>query len=210
MRRPFRRHSSLVDQTREQLHIATAVAGEAVLTEHVRFALELLDEAGDRVPLERILGAYGRLHYLKEGELRQLTERVLVALGRDPEGASRARLQPPRSIFRRAAHRFRGRVHTELREWVDRHAARVELAVLEVHVHNALRFAHILFDAGSPEEAVEIYADTMALRPTMAEMVRLRVLAEAPVHGEDPSPETVVEPLHPRLRAPLRLAEDGG
>lgn len=210
MRVPFRRKRSLTDRTREHLHIAAAVAGEAVLTQHVRHAMDLLHEAGDRVPVARLLGAYARLHYLNQAELRQLTERVLVALGRDPAGASRARLQPSGSVFRRAALRLRGRIHIELREWVDRHTARVELAVLEIHVEQALRFTRILFDEGSPEEAVQLYAETLRLRPTMAEMVRLRVLAEAPVHGEDTTPEVDVEPLHPRPRGPLRLAEDGG
>ena len=44
----------------------------------------------------------------------------------------------------------------------------------------------------------------------MAEMVRLRVLAKAPVHGENGPEQTDIEPLRPRPRKPLRLAEDGG
>lgn len=209
MRKTFRRHRSILDETGEQLHLAAAVAAEAVISEHVHYALELINEGGDRVPVERLLAAYARLHYLTEDEHRQLAERVLVSLGRDPQAAAGARLQPPRSVFRRAARRLRGRVHLELREWVDRHTARVELAVLEVHVHHALRFAELLFDHGSPEEAVTLYAETLVLRPTMAEMVRLRVLAEAPVHGEQEADGATVEPLHPRPVKPLRLAEDG-
>ena len=209
MPRSFRRNRSIIDETREQLHLAAAVAAESVLAEHLRHSLELIREGGDRVPVERLLAAYARLHHLTDDEHRQLAERVLVALGRDPASAPRARLQPPRSVFRRAAHRLRGRVHTELREWVDRHTARVELAVLEVHVHHALRFVGLLFDQGSPDEAVTLYAETLALRPTLAEMVRLRVLAEAPVHGEEGEGGATVEPLHPRPVKPLRLAEDG-
>ena len=211
MRLPFGRNRSLNHSTREQLHLAAAVATEAVVGEHVRYALELLDEGGDRVPVERLLAAYTRLHHLSEDERRQLTERVLVALGRDPAAAGRSRLQPPRSALHRAVRRLRGRVHTDLREWVDRHTARVELAVLEVHVEHALRFAHILFDQGSPDDAVRLYGETMLLRPSMAEIVRLRVLAEAPVHGEEEDEDDgVVEPLHPRPEKRLRLAKDGG
>lgn len=210
MRRPFGRHRGFMNETGEQLHLAAAVAAEAVVGEHARYALELVDEGGDRVPVERLLGAYARLHHLDEEQYRQLTDRVLVAIGRNPDGVTRGPLRPPRSVIRRASDRLRGRVHTELREWVDRHTARVELAVLEVHVEHALRFAAILFDQSAPEDAVNVYGETMDLRPTMAEMVRLRVLAEAPVHGEAEEPAAVVEPLHPRPRGPLRLAEDGG
>lgn len=211
MRLPFiRRKSPLSERTREQLHLAAAVAAEAILAEHVRYALELLDEAGDRVPVERLLFAYARLHHLADDERRQLMERVYVALGRDQSGTERAPLQQPRSVFRRAAGRLRGRVYPDLREWVDRHTARVELAVLEVHVEHALRFVRILFDDASPEEAVDTYSDTMALRATMAEMVRLRVLAKAPVHGENGPERSDIEPLRPRPSKPLRLAEDGG
>ena len=211
MRLPFRRKSSLLDETREKLHLAAAVAGEAVVAEHVRYALELIEEGGDRIPVERLLGAYARLHHLSDDERRQLTERVLVALGRDTKTTARAPLRPPRSFLRRAARRIRGRIHVDLREWVDRHTARVELAVLDVHVQHALGFARILFEEGSPDEAVEAYAETMSLRTTMAEMVRLRVLAEAPVHGEEAEQlEVDVEPLHPRPTTRLRLAKDGG
>lgn len=214
LRLPFQRKQPLSERTREQLHLASAVAGEAVLAEHVRYALELLDEGGDRVPVERLLLAYSRLHHLGESERRQLMERVFVALGRDESGTERAPLQQPRSLIRRAAGRLRGRIHTDLREWVDRHTARVELAVLEVHMDHALRFVRLLFDDLSPEEAVGIYGETMNLRTTMAEMVRLRVLAEAPVHGDDGGEEgqeaTDIEPLRPRPRSTLRLAEDGG
>ena len=210
MRRPFGRNRGFMNETGEQLHLAAAVAAEAVVAEHVRYALELVDEGGDRVPVERLLGAYGRLHHLTDQEHRQLTDRVLVAIGRNPNAVTRGALRPPRSVFRRATDRMRGRVHTDLREWVDRHTARVELAVLDVHVEHALRFVAILFEEGAPEDAVNLYAETMRLRPTMAEMVRLRVLAEAPVHGEAEPAEPEVEPLHPRPRGRLRLAEDGG
>lgn len=210
MRRPFGRNRGFMNEAGEQLHLAAAVAAEAVVGEHVRYALELVDEGGDRVPVERLLGAYSRLHHLDDEQHRQLTDRVLVAIGRNPDSVTRGPLRPPRSLIRRATDRMRGRVHTELREWVDRHSARVELAVLDVHVEHALRFAAILFDQAAPEEAVNLYGETMGLRPTMAEMVRLRVLAEAPVHGEVEEPAAAVEPLHPRPRAPLRLAEDGG
>lgn len=209
------RDRTFVDETRQQLQLATAVAAEAVLTHHVRFALELLAEGADRAPVERLLAAYARLHHLSEEEHRQLVERVLVALGQDPDSAPTTWLQEPRSVFHRAAHRMRGRVHAELRAWVDRHSARVELAVLEVHVEQALRFTRILQEQGPAADAVELYAETLGLRSTIAEMVRLRVLAEAPLGlpGDAEAKveaEADIEPLRPRPKKRLRLAEDGG
>lgn len=211
----FGRNRSIIDETREQLQLAAAVAAEAVLAQHVRFALELLAEGADRAPVERLIAAYARLHHLSDDDHRQLAERVLVALGKDPDSAPHARLQQPRSVFRRAAHRMRGRVHTGLRAWVDRHTARVELAVLEVHVEHALRYARILHEQCPADEAVSLYAETLALRATIAEMVRLRVLASAPVHRPEPALATEpaiesLQPLRPRAAKALRLAEEGG
>lgn len=213
MRRRFRSSRSLPDATREQLDLAAAVATEAVQDAHVRFALELLDEGGDRIPVERLLDAYARLLHLTDDQQRQLTDRVFGALGRDPEAARGTRLQSRGSVIRRAATRLRGRVHPKLRAWLDGHAARAALSVLDLHVEYALRFVVILVDQRAPEEAAALYADRLGLRPTEAEMVRLRVLARAPVRGEgedgDEGRETNIEPLHPRTPRPFRLAKDG-
>lgn len=213
MRRRFRSSRSLTDETREQLDLAAAVATEAVQDAHVRFALELLDEGGDRVPVERLLDAYARLLHLTDDEQRQLTDRVYGALGRDPEAARGTRLQSRRSVVHRAATRLRGRVHPRLRTWLERHAARATLSVLDLHAEHALRFVVILLDHRPPEEAARLYAERLGLRPTGAEMVRLQVLARAPVRGEgeegDEARETTIEPLHPRAPRPFRLAKDG-
>lgn len=215
MPRRFRSIRSLNDDTREQLDLAAAVATEAVQDAHVRFALDLLDEGGDRVPVERLLDAYARLLHLTDEQQRQLTDRVFGALGRDPDAARGTRLQARGSVIHRAATRLRGRVHPGLRVWLDRHAARAALSVLDLHVEHALRYVVILLDQRTPEEAAGMYAETMGLRPTEAEMVRLRVLARAPLSGEregeqgDAARETTVERLHPRTPRPFRLAKDG-
>lgn len=210
-----RSNRSLTDDTREQLELAAAVATEAVQDAHVRFALELLDEGRDRVPVERLLDAYARLHSLTDDQHRHLTDRVFSALGRDPDAARGTRLQPRGSVIHRAATRLRGRVHPQLRAWLDRHAARAALSVLDLHVEHALRYAVILHDQRTADGAARLYAETLGLRPTEAEMVRLRVLAEAPMPGEGEGEEgegprdTTIEPLHPRAPRPFRLAKDG-
>ena len=211
MRSPFRRKRSISDETQEQLQLAAAVAAESVLVEHVRYAMEVVQEGSDRAPVERLVAAYARLHHLSEDEHRKLREGVLVALGRHPDSAGKGRLQQPRSIFRRVGRRIRGRVHYDLRDWVQRHTARVELAVLNIHVEHALRFARIVREHQPPQQAANLYSEVMRLRPTIAEMIRLRVLAAAP--REDENDDTIVEPLrHPGSREllPFRLAEEGG
>lgn len=212
MRNPFRRQRSITDETKEQLQLAAAVAAESVLTEHIRYAMEVVHEGSDRAPVERLVAAYSRLHHLSEAEHRKLREGVFVALGRDPDTAGKGRLQQPRSILRRVGRRLRGRVHFELREWVQRHTARVELAVLNIHVEHALRFARIVQENQSPARAADLYSEVMGLRPSITEMVRLRVLAAAPsgVEADDPIVEPLRRPGSGGEMLPFRLAEEGG
>lgn len=213
MPRRFRSNRSLTEDTREQLDLAAAVATEAVQDAHVHYALELLGEGGDRVAVERLLDAYARLLRLTDEEQRQLTDRVFGALGRDPDAARGTRLQARGSIIHRAATRLRGRVHPRLRAWLDRHASRAALEVLDLHVEHALRYVAILHDERTPEEASHYYAERLGLTATEAEMVRLRVLARVPVRGEDAERdeegEASIEPLHPRKPRRFRLANDG-
>jgi hypothetical protein len=195
-------------EVEERLRIAAAVAAEQVLEEHATSALELVREGGDRAPVENLLEAYGRLHYLHEEHQRQLRERVFAALGRDHGAAGPDQgLAAPRSPFSRLGRRLRGRVHHELREWVARHTARVQLALIDLHVRHALKFVRILDGHAETTEALETYSRMLRLRQTVAEIVHLKALrtlhdAEAP--GS-------VEPLHPRPGPlPLRVADSGG
>lgn len=206
MLRLFRR-SSVPREALERLRMATAVAAERVLDEHVRSALELVDEAADRSPLERLLRAYSRLHHLSDGDARKLRDRVLASLGRDDSSGDRvAVLDEPRSPFRRLRNRLRGRVHLDLRDWVERQTARVELTILDLHVEQALGFVRILEEYGDIPGALDAYADMMSLRSTIGEMVRLRVLKT--LHDELRGD---VEPLHPRpTPLPLRRVVDNG
>lgn len=192
----------------ERLRIAAAVAAEQALEEHVASALEVVAEGADRAPVERLLEAYGRLHYLSEEQRQQLRDRVLAALGRDPSTTDPHNgLAGPRSPFQRLARRLRGRVHHDLREWVERHSARVELSLIDLHVRHAMKFVRILDGHASTGEALDTYARMLRLRQTVAEIVRLkalRTLYDARSTGR-------VEPLHPRpAPLPLRVADSGG
>jgi hypothetical protein len=203
---PFARRR-LPQEVHERLHVAAAVAAEQVVEAHITAALEVVAQGADRAPVERLLDAYARIHYLEDGQHRQLRERALAALGRQPAAAWTEReLVAPRSPFRRLVRRFRGRVHHDLRQWIERHTARVQLALLDLHMHHALEFVRILDGHRSATEAAEGYAVMMRLRATTAEMVRLKVLIGLP----EPGTGSDVEPLRPRTaRFPLRIADNG-
>jgi hypothetical protein len=192
----------------ERLRIAAAVAAEQILDEHATSALEVVAEGADRAPVERLLEAYGRLHYLSDPQQRQLRERVFAALGRDPDHSEQHHvLMAPRSPFQRLARRLRGRVHHELRDWMGSHTARVQLSLIDLHVRHSLKFVAILDGHVSTTEALDMYAHMLHLRETIAEVVRLkalRTLHDAAVPGR-------VEPLHVRHGPqPLRVADSGG
>lgn len=187
----------------DRLRMAAAVASEQVLEEHVRSAVELVEEGVDRAPIDRLIVIYARLHYLKEPEARKLRERLLAALGRSGSGAGA--LAEPRSPFTRLRRRVRGRVDRDLRDWVEQHTARVELALLDIHVENALGTLRIAGPNLSVGRAISTYCEMLDLRETVAEMVRLRVLKV--LHDRESGD---VEPIRPDRSGPypLRVAEN--
>lgn len=189
----------------DRLRIAAAVASEKVLEEHVRSAAEMVEESDGRVPVQRLLASYSRLHHLGEQDARKLRERLLAELGRN--GHDRGALHGPRSPVTRLYRRLQGRVDIEFRDWVDRHTARVQLAVMDIHVQNALEMVRVVREKVSVGETLSLYADMLGLRTTVAEVVGLRVLKS--LHHQESGQ---VEPIQrDRSRPfPLRVAENDG
>lgn len=190
MNPPFRTRS-IPDALSDRFRLACAAASEQVLEEHLRSTLELVEHGAGEVPIERLLGVYARLHYLGEQESRKLEERVLAALGRT--GAGTGRLIGPRSPLARLARRLRGRSNDELREWVELHTARVELTIVDIHVVNSLDVLRLLEGEVPTVRALALYSERLDLRPTISEIVRLKVLKALheratrdiePLHGE--------------------------
>ncbi len=171
---PRIRRGRVPPEMEDRLHVAAIVAAQRAMDEHVRSAVELVEEGADRAPIERLLAAYGRLHHMDGKESRQLRERALATLGRS--ATELGSLSGPRSLFARARRRLRGRTNPELRSWVERHTARAELAVLDIHVEKALEMVRLAEEHVAPKDAVALYAEMLALRPAVAEMVELRVL----------------------------------
>jgi hypothetical protein len=209
---------------RAELEIAAAVARERLVTAHVEQALSLIEGAGDRLSPQRALAIYARLHRLGAQEAKLITNRTLAILGervaRSPLGGGGEAGEPPadspRSLLQQIRHRLRGRTQHELRRWVELHTGRAEVALLEVHVDNALRFVNVLGPERSVAEAVEEYTATIGVRPTLTEVVYYFVLDRL---SRAASP--AVEPAVPRPHWPepqavnptehsLRILKDRG
>jgi hypothetical protein len=187
-----------------KLRMAAAVAAEQVLDEHVRSAVELVEEGSDRAPVERLLAAYVRLHHLGDSEGRKLREKVLATLGRGREDI--ADLDGPRSPVARVRNRLRGRVNPELRDWVERHTARVELTVVDIHVEHALGVLRLLERHATIRRGIALYNELLAIRPAIAEIVRLKVLKV--LHDKEAGHAELLHPNGPS-RYPLRVADRG-
>lgn len=169
------RSSAIPAPLMDRVHMAIAVAREQVLDEHLRSAIQLVEEGRERAPVTRLIAAYARLHHLSTPLAERLRGRVLATLGRAadrPHGP----LHGPRSLLGRLRYRLRGRVNPELRAWVERHTARVELTLVEIHRDHALELVRLLEGQASAGEAVALYTELMELRSAVGEMVRMEVL----------------------------------
>lgn len=177
------KYRKLSSRIRAELEIATAVARERILEIHVKQLLELIQGARGQLSPDRAASIYARLHGLGPQMTRIVMSRVLASLGRragiGPVPASGNQVaaeadvgwDPPPSIFAQIRRRLRGRTNQELRTWVELHTGRTEVALLHSHVDNALRFVEILKPTASIAEVVEVYADVVGVRKTIAEVV---------------------------------------
>jgi hypothetical protein len=176
------------------LDVAVAVAREEVLETHATQLLELIELSHDRVAAERITEIYVRLHRMDDPEAAVVRNRTLAALGlrsREHATAPPAALivppvsellapengaESPKGPFRFLRERFRGRVHNELRRWIELHTGRAEMIILEVHVNNALRFVKILAEHAPIQDAVQLYREMIGARESVGQIMYWRVL----------------------------------
>jgi hypothetical protein len=202
----------LSDGTRQRVELAVAVAQERLLAAHVEHALHMVRTVGDRVPLQNVLAIYTRMLHLSGDEARTVTTRALATLG---EKAARGDdwPEPPaedeepgsgrRSLLRYIRQRLRGRVDDELRRAIEFAVARAEVAILEVHVQNALQFIEIVDRETSATDAVELYLDALDVREGISEVVyhtALARLAEARPRERGAGPSAAEGSREPRLR----------
>lgn len=219
MKNPFAARS-LSPLARRRVDLAIAVAQEKLLQTHVDHALELIEISADQVPFDTALDIYHRLLRLSDEDARIIATRALAKLGELAGGADAWPDHLPespepamdseerRSFLGHLRSRLRGRVNEELRRWIELAAARTEVALLHVHVVNALNFVDVLEKEIPFTEAVELYLDALEVRDSVAEVVYYLSLAKL---AEDRLPKRRNYRLAPPgAERDLRLVDHGG
>ena len=193
------KYDRLPDSVRREIDLAAAVSRERLLDAHVLQALELIDQARAKLAPLRALNIYLWLHSMTEVEAQILGHRVLVMLGQRIGAAAREDEESddpleeapwgeePSSLVRQVRKRLHGRVNPELRRWVELHTGRTEVALLEVHVANALRFIEILNPATSYTGAVDLYLQLLSIPPPLGTMIYFFVLDRLSMPAPDAS-----------------------
>ena len=171
--------------TRRALDVAGAIALEEIQGAHVAQVLELMDIAEARVSPQRVTEIYLRLHGLEDPIAMVVRTRVLAELGQraraivseEPAVAAEGLPEAPRGPFRMLRERFRGRVHIDLRRWMELHTGRSEVLVLDIHVRNALAFVQTLAPDVPIHDAVAIYREKVGVREQLGEVLYWFVLS---------------------------------
>ncbi len=179
------RTRKLAAPVRRALDVAAAIATEELQAAHVSQALELIDLADGRVPAARVTDIYLRLHGLEDPHASVIRTRVLAELGQRARNATEEPLLPededtpeaPRGPFKVLRERFRGRVHLDLRRWMELHTGRSEVLLLDIHVRNALIFVQTLQPDISIHDAVAIYREKVGVREQLGEVLYWYVLS---------------------------------
>lgn len=184
-----RKRSKALDAAkRSELEIAAAVAREGILQLHVTAALRLIEIASEQVSAVRILGIYLRLHGFGGADASILANRVLAQIGQRAarglstgtpvitEGDEPEIEQDAVSLLRAVRERLRGRIHHELRRWVELHTGQTQLALLDAHVRYAERFVRDLAETHSRSAATQVYVEMVGVGPALREVLYFGVL----------------------------------
>lgn len=200
---------------RRELEVAAAVAREAVTQFHVTSAISLIELAAERVSAVRMLEIYLRMHNITGPEGELLAYAVLAALGHQASRGKAASLvvdgedpvaRDNRSIFRVLRSRLRGRVHHDLRRWVELATGAAQAGLVEIHARHAVKFARDLAETHSVSQACTLYVEMAGVPAPLRDSLYIHLLdrlaAEElprPIHGGGASPERVaVHPHRPR------------
>ena len=218
--------ASPLDASQKQIELAAALARERVLDTHVAHVLELLERGRGEVSPPRLIEIYLRLHPLPQDDSRIVTHRVLVALGHqtlsgDAERADEnqpaqpeAPWEDPLSLPGRLRKRLRGRTNKELRRWVELQTGRAEVALLDVHIENVLRFVEILKPEESYAGVVTRYVEMLRVSEPWSEVLYFFALARlspsSAVSIEEASLSEATQPTVFPGENKLRLIEGTG
>ncbi|HEY8485420.1 MAG TPA: hypothetical protein VIL13_12480 [Longimicrobiales bacterium] len=206
---------------RRKLEAAAALASERLIERHAGYALELIEAARGKVSPQRALDIYIRLHHLRDREADRLTTRVLASFGQKlearwrrgapgSEAGGQDAWDVPESWAKRIRNRLRGRVFHDLRRWVEIHTGKVEVALLDVHVENALRFYEILGNQTPIAAVVGLYVEAVGVRRSLAETIYLLLLdrlsrLEEAAAAEQRTPNEEPAPVPVPAKHPLRV-----
>ena len=168
-----------------ELQVAAAVARDAVSQMHVNRALKLIDLAGNRVSVIRMLAIYTRVHALTNADAEVLANKVLAAVGhRTRKGQQPAvfvegedeNIGDTRSFVGVVRDRLKGRIHHDLRRWVELHSGATQAALIDLHVRHALRFVQELRETHPVAEAVAIYRELVDVPANMSDALYIYTL----------------------------------
>ncbi|HEX6132968.1 MAG TPA: hypothetical protein VFZ24_03230 [Longimicrobiales bacterium] len=189
---------------RRELEVSAALAREAVTQFHVNSALSLIELAADRVSAVRMLDIYLRMHGIVGPEAELLSYSVLAALGHRAskgttaslfvEGEEPAPLEQA-SLLKLLKVRLKGRVHHDLRRWVELATGATQAGLVDIHVRHAVRFARELGDSHSIAQAAELYAEMAGVPVILRDMLYIYLLErlaaeELPRRNQTTAPQT--------------------
>ena len=200
---------------RRELEVAAAVAREAVTQFHVTSAISLIELAAGRVSAVRMLEIYLRMHNITGPEGELLAYSVLAALGHQAARGKAASLvvdgedpvaRENSSVFRVLKSRLRGRVHHDLRRWVELATGAAQAGLIEIHTRHAVRFARDLADTHSVSQACTIYTEMAGVPAPLRDSLYIHLLDRLaseelprPIHGgSSPQDRVAVHPHRPR------------
>lgn len=200
-RKPSRK---LTVARRRELEVQAALAREAVTQFHVSSALSMIELAAGRVSAVRMLDIYLRMHGMVGPEAELLSYSVLAALGHRASKGTAASLfvdgedpvpQERGSILKIVKSRLRGRVHHDLRRWVELATGAAQLGLLDIHVRYAIRFARELTESHSILQTVDLYADMAGVPTALHDSLYLFLLdrlaaEELPRRNQTVAPQT--------------------
>lgn len=177
---------------------------------HVESAIRLIELGAERVSAIRMLSIYVRLHSVRGPMAEQLAYSVLAALGnKSAVGELAAMLGDDElsaldneSLLKVVRNRLRGRVHHDLRRWVELATGAAQMGLLEVHLRHAQRFAEELVETHTVGEACAVYSEFAAVPEALRGSLSLTLLdriaaKELPRRDAATQPRNGV-PLYPR------------